>query len=122
MITKNASERQINVKPRFGRKIRQKVRDKQMSDIELVIKISKEDYERLKEYKKAPFCSLTSRTYETIANGVLLPKGHGDLIDISKLPVTTTYFGINDKPTEVVSYNSILNAKKIIKADKEQEL
>jgi hypothetical protein len=53
-----------------------------------------------------------------IYNGVPLPKGHGDLIDISKLPVTTTYFGISDIPREVVKYNSILHAKKIIKADK----
>ena len=55
-----------------------------MADIKLVIKISKEDYERLKEYKKAPFCSLTSRTYEAIANGIPLPKGHGDLIDVNR--------------------------------------
>ncbi len=47
----------------------------------------------------------------------ILPKGHGDLIDISKLPITTTYFGISDEPKEVVKYNCILNAKKIIKAD-----
>ena len=54
-----------------------------------------------------------------IYNGIPIPKGHGDLIDISKLPVTTTYFGICDKPREVVKYNYILNnAKKIIKADK----
>jgi hypothetical protein len=43
-----------------------------MEDVKLIIKVSKEDYERLKEYKKAPFCSLTSRTYEAIANGVTL--------------------------------------------------
>lgn len=47
---------------------------------DLVIKISEEDYERLKEYKKAPFNSLTSRVYEAIANGTPLPKGHGKLI------------------------------------------
>ena len=56
-----------------------------MADIELVIKMDEEDYERLKEYKKAPFCSLTSRTYEAIANGVLLPKGHGRLIDADRV-------------------------------------
>lgn len=51
------------------------------SDIELVIKISEEDYERLKEYEKAPFYSLTSRVYEAIANGTPIPKGHGRLKD-----------------------------------------
>lgn len=49
--------------------------------MEIIIKIPEEDYERLKGYKKAPFCSLTSRAYEAIANGTPLPKGHGDLID-----------------------------------------
>ena len=40
-----------------------------MREIELVIKISEEDYERLKVYKKAPFCSFPSRVYEAVANG-----------------------------------------------------
>lgn len=44
-----------------------------MADIEVVIKIPEEDYERLKEYEKAPFNSLTSRVYEAIANGTPLP-------------------------------------------------
>lgn len=43
-----------------------------MADIELVVKISEEDYERLKVYEKAPFSSLTSRAYEAIANGTTL--------------------------------------------------
>lgn len=37
--------------------------------MQIVIDIPEEDYERLKEYKKAPFRSLTSRAYEAIANG-----------------------------------------------------
>ena len=40
--------------------------------MKIVINIDEEDYERLKEYKKAPFCSLTSRAYEAIANGTPL--------------------------------------------------
>lgn len=53
--------------------------------MQIVIKISKEDYERLKEYEKAPFYSLTSRVYEAIANGIPLPKGHGRLGDLDAL-------------------------------------
>ena len=53
--------------------------------MQIVIDISEEDYERLKQYEKAPFCSLTSRVYEAIANGTPLPKGHEDLIDRSCL-------------------------------------
>lgn len=56
-----------------------------MADIELVVKIPKEDYERLKVYEKAPFHSLTSRVYEAIANGTPLPKGHGRIGDLDKL-------------------------------------
>ena len=79
-----------------------------MGDIELVIKISKEDYERLKEYKKAPFCSLTSRAYEAIANGTPLPKGHGRLIDESK---------ITSCEWDVFLQTMITNAPAIIEAD-----
>jgi hypothetical protein len=53
--------------------------------MQIVIKISEEDYERLKEYEKAPFNSLTSRTYEAIANGKPLPKGHGRIGDLDEL-------------------------------------
>lgn len=50
-------------------------------DIKLVVKISEEDYERLKEYEKAPFNSMTSRVYEAIANGTpLTPDILADLL------------------------------------------
>lgn len=45
--------------------------------MQVVINIDDEDYERLKEYEKAPFNSLTSRAYEAVANGTVIPKGHG---------------------------------------------
>jgi len=53
--------------------------------MQIVIDILDDDYERLKVYEKAPFCSLTSRVYEAVANGLLIPKGHGDLIDRNEL-------------------------------------
>ena len=59
--------------------------------MQIVIKIDKEDYERLREYKEAPFCSLTSRVYEAIANGTPLPEGHGDLIDVNRKITVPTY-------------------------------
>lgn len=52
--------------------------------MQIVIDITKEDYERLKPYGKAPFCSLTSRLYEAVANGILLPKGHGRITDMDE--------------------------------------
>lgn len=59
--------------------------------MQLVIDIDEEDCDRLKEYKKAPFRSLTSRAYEAIANGTPLPKGHGDLIDVNRKITVSTY-------------------------------
>lgn len=50
--------------------------------MEIIIKISDEDYERLKLYKKAPFSSLTSRIYDAVANGTVVPKVHGRLKDV----------------------------------------
>lgn len=56
-----------------------------MADIELVIKIPEKDYEMIKVFKESPACSITSRVYVAIANGIPLPKGHGRLIDADKL-------------------------------------
>lgn len=81
-----------------------------MSDVELVIRIPEEEYDIIKNSKKPMIWA-----EHLIANGTPLPKGHGDLIDISKLPVTYAYLGISDKPTDVVNYNCILSAKKIIR-------
>ena len=87
--------------------------------MQIVIDISKKDYEDILN-GETKASALNWSTFNAIRDGIPMPKGHGDLIDISKLPVTITYFGISDKPVEVVNYNCILNAKKIIKADKTQ--
>ncbi len=79
--------------------------------MKLIIDIDEEDYERLKEYKKAPFRSLTSRAYEAIANGTPL-KGHGRLVDADDIALIDEQFyvpsdyyvaesAINDAPTIV---------------------
>lgn len=86
--------------------------------MQIVFDIPEEDYERLKEYKKAPFCSLTSRTYEAIANGVPLPKGHGRLIDADAYIDKHEECGWLDDIT-VDEFNAITPT--IIEADKEQE-
>jgi len=86
--------------------------------MQIVVDISEEDYERLKEYKKAPFDSLTSRAYEAIANGKPLSKGHGDLIDKSDL-VTTTDIRADGSEFTYVSYSEIDNVPTIIEAESE---
>ena len=86
--------------------------------MQIVIKISKEDYERLKEYEKAPFYSLTSRVYEAIANGTPLPKDYGRLIDADKLD--TRERGNNSQRTMWWNIDQIVRkAPTIIEADKE---
>lgn len=86
--------------------------------MQIVIDIPEEVKHKVYAYGLSLCPSDKEQLINAIKNGTILPKGHGDLIDISKLPVTITYFGISDKPREVVNYNCILNAKKIIKADK----
>lgn len=79
--------------------------------MQIVIDISEEDYERLKEYKKAPFSSLTSRTYQAIANGALLPNRHGDLIDRDELTTDSEY---DDGTFYAVSIKQIRSAPTIV--------
>ncbi len=62
-----------------------------MADREIVIKISEEDYQFLKEgyshlnIKEHLIDTRDNRCYIAIANGTPLPKGHGDLIDGDEL-------------------------------------
>lgn len=100
--------------------------------MQIVIKISKEDYERLKEYEKAPFYSLTSRVYEAIANGTPLPEGHGRLVDADYLRDVALLHNWHGNDKNYVPYSdrkgyrlrerevdeAILNAPTIIEADK----
>ncbi len=80
--------------------------------IEVVIKIPQEDYDGLINNGFA----FMQHIVDSIRNGVPLPKGHGDLIDKSKLLTVTDYDGENEKT--YVLYEEIENAQPIIKADK----
>jgi hypothetical protein len=77
-----------------------------MEDIELVIKIPRAYYELVLERCKDPVL------LNAFKNGIQLPRGHGDLIDVNT--VDTRYSdpevaeALNDAPT-------------IIEADKERE-
>lgn len=96
-----------------------------MADVELVIKISEEDYERLKEYEKAPFNSLTSRVYEAIANSIPLPENHGKIVNLGKIdedkieqdnPIIT--ININGTEIEAVSLDYLYNLADLTKKEK----
>lgn len=57
--------------------------------MQIVINIDEEVYKRTLPYKDLPIISNLANDYDEIthavANGVTLPKGHGDLKDISKI-------------------------------------
>ena len=55
-----------------------------MADIELVIKIQEEEYERFKKNQKKEYTA-SMLDVNIIANGTPLPKGHGRLIDANRL-------------------------------------
>lgn len=92
-----------------------------MDEIELVIKIPEEEYE---DIINSEDCGL-HRLTRAIAKGTLLPKGHGRLIDISKLdndriesdnPII--YLTINGEYIEAVSLDYLYSLQTIIEADK----
>lgn len=57
-----------------------------MADIELVIKISQEDYDWIKRTSNGNTCyPCTLRLYDAVKNGTPLPKGHGAIIDLEKV-------------------------------------
>lgn len=54
-----------------------------MADIELVIKIPEEKYNMI---KNKMYCGIYDvAVYKAIANGTLLTKGHGNIVDIETL-------------------------------------
>ncbi len=89
-----------------------------MADIELIIRISEEDYESIKDDVKK-FLSMPSHKvpvlYEAVNKGTVLPKGHGKLKDTDKI--------INDGRSKGFCdwYDEIKYADTIIEADKDIE-
>lgn len=86
-----------------------------MADIELVIKIPEETYEYWKEHKYEYVFA------EAIAKGVILPKGHGDLIDRKEFTKYPPIWMEDKRRTSddipVILLDDILKVDAIIKAD-----
>ena len=87
-----------------------------MADIELVIKISEEEYEMIVNSEDCGLHTLT----RAIAHGTILPKGHGALKDADEL---NDYFWDNRSRLFHSSDCRIAidKADTIIEADKEEE-
>ena len=92
-----------------------------MSDIELVIKIPKEEYDLIVNDEAYGLNVLT----RAIAKGKKLPKGHGDLKDIEKCDRKLFYQqcgGANSLITVKTAFDMLLSFPTIIEADKESEV
>lgn len=91
-----------------------------MANVELVIRIPEEDYERCKK-------KYQMRIYvmgDTIANGTVLPKGHERLIaEPTEEDIAETIGGKNDFAECIREAVKTVfdNAKTIVEADKETE-
>lgn len=93
------------------------MRNKYMSDVELVIKIPEE---KLSIIKNKMYCGIyDSDLYKAIANGTILPKGHGKLIDADAFE-RRCMFDSDIEDMQDVIY-ALRDYKSIIEADKEQE-
>ena len=100
-----------------------------MDEIEVLIKIPKEDYEFIyDEFADGDMPdgkSLTRTTLYAIANGTVLPKGHEDLVSrVEVLEKLHEYFdpladGEDICPADIYHEINVLN--KIIEADTESE-
>ena len=89
-----------------------------MADIELVIKIPDEEYQRtMRHYESFP--RDISRWEQRIVDGTPLPKGHGDLIDRSKLETTDVSPEPWYSPMWAYSEWMIDDAEVVIPADKD---
>ena len=88
-----------------------------MTDIELVIKIPKEMYDIACNYPEMVLAGYS----QCIKNGIVLPKGHGDLIDKSKIKTVeledSLYYLQWKQDSEI---DLRIDAETIIEADKMQ--
>ena len=92
-----------------------------MPDIEIVIKMSEEEYSRIKENDMGFY---NGRFFQMVRNGTVLPKGHGKLKDVDDLCVTTLPedgLGTEYEPLKYVSYSDIELAPTLVEADKEKK-
>ena len=89
-----------------------------MTDIELVIKIPEE---KLSLIKNKRYCGLyDSDLYKAIANGILLPKGHGRLIDVKQIVTEVECIWNSDGSCTTITTYDIDSTPTIIEADMER--
>lgn len=85
--------------------------------MEIVIKITEEDYERVKK----KFQMSMNIMANAIAHGTPLPKHHGRLIDENELIDEIVCEEIEGSYYDVIYAHSVYDAETIIEADKESD-
>ena len=88
--------------------------------LQIVIKLSKEQYDALCMKGVVVLESQLPSFLYALRRGIVLPKGHGRLIDVSNL-LTVTDIRSDGSEFTYVSYSEIDDAPTIIEADKERE-
>ena len=90
-----------------------------MTDIELVIKIPNEVWNKAKEYGHLDICGI--ELSERVMNGKPLPKGHGDLKDVGQCDRRLFYQrcgGADSLITVKSAFDMLMSLPTIIEADK----
>ena len=95
--------------------------------MKIVIDIPDDDYEFVKEQVDTEYCNdvrqINNRLYQIIANGTVLPKGHGRLIDADSASKDINAFqdAFAMYTDNMGKYNIVCAAPTVIEADKEAE-
>ena len=89
--------------------------------MKIIIDIPDDDYEFVKEQVDTGYCN--NVRYQIIANGTVLPKGHGRLIDADSASKDINAFqdAFAMYMDNMGKYNIVCTAPTVIEADKESE-
>lgn len=87
--------------------------------MQIVIDIDEKDYNFIQEVDESNY-SVTTNLYKAVYEGIILPKGHGRLIDADRLK---THFVGTEQGTDLEVYlePTIINAPTVIEAESEDK-
>lgn len=88
--------------------------------MQIVIELEETIYNRIKDKHETIWMSDADAIWDSVVNGVLLPKGHGKLKDVDAL-YENTEIGHDEDGYACVTWKEINDAPTIIEADKEGE-
>ena len=87
--------------------------------MQIVIELEETIYIRIKDKHETIWMSDADAIWDSVVNGVLLPKGHGRLIDADEIRFESREFDTYEDYSR--AFDAIDQADTIIEADKEEE-